>query len=214
MVKFREAAVFRQNGGRRRPPLLDEIVMKYLIALFSLIVLALVLAGGARANGFGIALDQPAGEYIANVDYDANGLFLGAPVQFAFQLFTKDRSETVEIDDVWVTIIPTGAQNANYMPPFLDVGIIVPQSSIVPPGMTFTFPYGGSYDLKVRFDKGGTALAEASFPLTVGGAEEKTVAAAQNRLINLLLLGATITVMVLEVLFFFRGERERRRKRA
>ncbi|MDP3772245.1 MAG: hypothetical protein Q8Q94_02635 [bacterium] len=165
--------------------------------------------GDVLANGFGIQLDKPAGEYIANVDYDATGgIFLGTPVQFAFQLFTKDRSTALAVDDVWVTITSTGT-NANYMPPVLDVGIVGSDSAIVPPGMTFAFPYGGLYNMKVRFDKDGKTLAEATFPLTVGGAEEKTADAAQNRIINLFLLGAVVVVMVIVIISFFRGERKK-----
>ncbi len=180
--------------------------MKYLVTIFSLVTLMLALAGGAQANGYSITLDKPVGEYIANLDHDAvGGIFVGTPVQFAFQLFTKDRSQSLNVDDVWVTITPAGT-SANYTPPVLDVGIVGSPSSIVPPGLAFAFPSGGSYDMKIRFDKAGKTLAEATFPLTVKGAEEKTVSIERTRLLSFFLLGALSVLVVFALVWMFRKE--------
>lgn len=139
--------------------------MKYTVFIF--IILCIFYAGSVRANGFGAVLDKVVGDYTLNVDYDAvNGIVAGDPVQFAFQLFNKDRSAPQEFTDVWVSITPSGT-NSSYTPPLFDGGLI--QSNIFPATMTFIFPAGGTYDLKVRYDKNDKTLAEAAFPLTVSG---------------------------------------------
>ena len=139
--------------------------MKYL----SLLIITIILhTGTARANGFGMTLDQPVGDYVANVDYDAvAGIFAGDPVQFAFQLFSKDRSKQLDFADVWVSIVPSGGA---YAAPAFDGGIV--GATFPPSGMTFIFPKDGSYDLKLRYEKDGKTLAEASFPLTVQNADQ------------------------------------------
>ena len=127
----------------------------------------IVLLGGAgivHANGFGMVLDKQVGDYTVNIDYDAiAGIFANDPVQFAFQLFNRDRTQAVDFNDVWVTITPTGT-GANYTPPIFSSGIATPH--FAPAGMTFAFPKSGSYDIAVRFEKDEKVLAEASFPLT------------------------------------------------
>ena len=141
----------------------------FLIPLLSVFFFARIVS----ANGFGVTLDQVSGDYTANVDHDAvGGIFAGDPVQFAFQLFNKDRSKLTDFTDVWVSIVPKDANNVLARPIF-DGGIF--GSGFPPAGMTFVFLAGGSYDLKLRFDKGGKTLAEAVFPLTVKGDEGKNI---------------------------------------
>ncbi len=124
----------------------------------------LLSAGMAFANGFGMVLDKRVGDYTVNIDYDAvAGIFANDPVQFAFQLFNKDRTQPVDFSDVWVTITPSGT-GSNYTPPIFSSGIATPH--FAPAGMTFAFPKSGSYDVAVRFEKDEKVLAEASFPLT------------------------------------------------
>ena len=148
--------------------------MKY-FTLCIVLLSSLIYADISRANGFGVTLDKVVGDYTANVDYDAvAGIFAGEPVQFAFQLFNKNRSQTAEFTDVWVSITPKGANNSSgYTPPIFDGGIV--NSNFPPAGMTFTFLAGGEYELKLRFDKADKNIAEATFPLTVGVGEGKTI---------------------------------------
>ncbi len=137
--------------------------------VLNLVSLFLLSGNLAQANGFGMQLDKVVGEHTVNVDYDAtNGIYTGAPVQFAFQLFNKERTQQMDFDDVWVTITNAGS-DASYIPPVFDGGIVGHSASLIPSGMTFVFPKGGSYDLKLRFDKGEKSIAEATFSLTVSG---------------------------------------------
>lgn len=173
--------------------------MKYLIIIA--MAASAFSVGAARANGFGVTLDQPAGDYIANVDYDAvGGIFAGDPVQFAFQLFTKDRSKQLDFADVWVSIVQSG-NSVVYTPPAFDGGIV--GSTFPPSGMTFIFPKGGSYDLKLRYEKGGKTLAEASFPLTVANAD-KSIAVDSSGFHfsrDFLKGGSTVLIIVLGIEF-------------
>src|SRR6266705_2012802 len=123
---------------------------KYIgLAIF---MITIAFAGIVRANGFGLTLDKVVGDYTANIDYDAvYGIYAGDPVQFAFQLFTKDRSKSVDFTDAWVTVAPVGA-DPTYTPPVFDGGILG-GSDLAPSGMTFVFPKSGKYNLTVRYDK-------------------------------------------------------------
>jgi len=161
--------------------------------------------GMARANGFGVTLDKVVGDYTANVDYDAvAGIFAGEPVQFAFQLFNKNRSELIDFTDVWVTVAPTGT-GTGYMPPIFEGGITGLNSGFVPSGMMFVFQNGGSYDLKLRFDKDNKTLAEVTFPLTVVGAGEKTVVVERNKLWSYFFFGAVSAFALVICGWFFKG---------
>ncbi len=139
--------------------------MKY-IGIIGFILL--VSTSFVFANGFGITLDKAVGDYVANVDYDAvNGIAPGYPVQFAIQLFNKDRSQPIDFSDVWVTITPSDSSNAGYVPPIFDGGLI--GSTFPPTGMTLIFQKSGSYEMKLRYDKDQKTLVETSFPLKVEG---------------------------------------------
>lgn len=145
-------------------------MIKYLtlaIVIFSMVFLSV---SPAQANGFGITVDKVVGDYTVNMDYDAIiGIFANDPVQFAFQLFNKNRTQPVSFTDVWVTITPTSKEK-NYTPPLFDGGLIG-SLDLIPAGMTLAFPKSGSYDLNIRFDKDNKTLAEATFPLKVGDTE-------------------------------------------
>ena len=123
-----------------------------------------------RANGFGSVLDKVVGEYTANVDYSAqDGTFIaGYPVQFAFQLFTNNRTKQVNFRDAWVTVTSTGSSDTGYRAPIFDAGIMNTEANVAV--MLYTFPSVGTYDLKVLYhDKDGKTLVEATFPISVAG---------------------------------------------
>ncbi len=176
--------------------------MKYLSLI--IITFSLVFTSTVSANGFGMTLDKVVGDYTANVDYDAvSGIFTGQPVQFAFQLFNKDRSRPVDFTDVWVTITPKGTNNNDgYVPPIFDGGII--GSGFPPAGMTFTFLAGGTYDLQLRFDKDDKTLAEATFPLKVEGGEGKTLVVNSNNARNSLGGGVVGLILGAIIVWFFK----------
>lgn len=147
---------------------MNRTSMRYIFFGGIMIWYALV-AHDATANGFGVALDKPVGDYVVNVDYDAvSGIYAGDPVQFAFQIFNKDRSEQLDFDNVWVSITPE-TKSGIFARPAFDGGIM--GSTFPPSGMTFAFPASGSYTLNLRYEKGDKTLAEAGFPLDVKSGE-------------------------------------------
>ncbi len=177
---------------------------KFLIISFLTVFLA--YSGSALANGFGLTLDQPAGDYIANVDYDAvNGIFTGAPVQFAFQLFNKDRSKTINFTEAWVTVAPSGV-DTSYVPPVFDGGLTGSNSGFIPSGMTFTFPKSGDYDMNIRYDQDGKTLAEAKFKLTVTGGGGQSAGTTSGYLPGAI-LGIIGTLIVIGAIFMFRRKK-------
>lgn len=178
--------------------------MKYLILIIAFI--SLTYTSIVFANGFGVTLDKVVGDYTANVDYDAlSGIFTGQPVQFAFQLFNKNRSQAVDFTNIWVNITPMETNKDNgYTPPIFDGGIIRPGFS--PAGMAFTFLAAGTYDLKLRFDNGDKTLAEATFPLTVEGGEGKTLVVNSNSTRNFLEGGLIGLILGPIAVWFFKRE--------
>ena len=169
--------------------------MKYIIFLVTILCVATIQS--IKANGFGVTLDKQVGDYIANVDYDAiAGIYAGDPVQFAFQLFNKDRSRQLDFTDVWVSITPvkTGA----FSQPVFDGGLV--GSTFPPSGMMFVFPNSGSYTLNLRYEKGEKAIAEVSFPLDVQSGSQSTGGQGGFfRITNDFLKGVTTVVIILMV---------------
>ncbi len=144
--------------------------MKY---LFFVGITILFIAGvcDVKANGFGMTFDKVVGDYTVNVDYDAStGIYSGSPVQFAFQLFNKDRSQQLEFNNVWVSIIP--ADKGQFAQPVFAGSIA--GSTFPPSGVTFVFPSAGSYTLSLSYEKNNKAIAEATFPLEVQAGDTST----------------------------------------
>lgn len=167
--------------------------------IFIIAALVFFVFQSTKANGFGMTLDKPVGDYIVNVDYDAvTGIYAGDPVQFAFQLFDKDRSKQIEFGDVWVSVT-LAAKGGMFAQPVFDGGIV--GSSFPPSGMTFVFPASGSYTLNLRYEKNDKAIAEASFPLEVQAGSQSTGGTGGFfRITNDFLKGATAAMLVV-VLF-------------
>ncbi len=164
--------------------------MKLTYLKFVLPILLLSAAGWVQANGFGITVDKVVGEYTTNTDYDAvNGIFAGEPVQFVYQLFNKDRTAPVDFDDAWITISVAGNDDG-YTPPVFDGGLTTSGPNLLPAGMTFVFPSGGSFTMQVRYEKEGKLIVESSFPLSVKGVEAKNAFGATGRDQGFLFIGA------------------------
>jgi len=145
--------------------------MKYLIVAFFVFVSLFSLA---RAHGTGLTFDKTVGEYNIDIDADAEELVAGQPIRFDFKLWDKDRTQQIDSDSAWVRITQDGNSQSLFAGQIGKPGF----GSM---GMSYAFSKPGSYELSVRFQKKGKdmldqELAEASFPLTIEGAqEEKTV---------------------------------------
>lgn len=124
-----------------------------LIFLFS----GFVLLGVAAAHGTGASLEKMVGEYKVDIGYDPPVLEAKDPIYFDFTLLSET-GERAEFSDIWVRVMK-GKQTA------FATGIHKP--SFGNSTMIYMFPEGGEYELKVRFQNEGEALAEASFPLAV-----------------------------------------------
>ena len=137
--------------------------MKYVIAIP---ILSMFFFGSiAYADGYAQTLDKAVGNYIANVDYDSftPEIYVQTPTSFSFQLWNKDRTETVPFDDVSVNIFEQNVQDSIFSGTLSDV---FGQS-----GMKYVFEHPGTYTMQVRFhNEKYETLADASFPLTVDAA--------------------------------------------
>ena len=116
----------------------------------------------AVAHGTGISLEQVVGDYFIDVGYNPEILEAGDSAIFDFNLFLDETREKVEFTDIWVRIV----QNKKT---FFASGIHKPE--IGSSTLLYAFPRVGAYELSVRFQNKGESVAEASFPLTVGGTE-------------------------------------------
>ena len=183
----------------------------YIYISFFIVALVFLFVQHAQANGFGVTLDQQVGDYVVNVDYDAiAGIYSGDAVQFAFQLFNKDRSQQLDFGDVWVSITPE-KKGQIFSQPVFDGGLV--GSTFPPSGMMFVFPFAGSYTLNLRYEKDNKAIAEASFPLDVrAGSKGVDTGGSFFRLTNDFFKGAVAVLIV--VMIFVVGRSFFRKKTA
>lgn len=138
--------------------------MKYYLS----IIILLASFSIAQANGFGIKLDQPVGDYIVNIDADTYVLTALESVRFDVMLWNRDRTERIDFDNVWVNITPKGS----FGPTFAG---LLGRPVFGGFGMTYVFPNPGEYNLSVRLgkigEKGVETVAETSFELSVEDSE-------------------------------------------
>ena len=137
----------------------------------SFILLCVIGINGAYAHGSGVTLDQVVGDYVVSLDYNATtGIYAGSLTQFAFELFSKDRSQKIDFTDIWVHL--ASVDESRFNPTVFSGGIT--GSALTRSGMAFTFPASGSYTLSLRYEKGDEVLAEVAFPLDVLPGEDTT----------------------------------------
>jgi hypothetical protein len=119
---------------------------------------AVLLSGSLYAHGTGESLEKIVGEYNVDIGYDPVMLEAASPSFFDFDLVTEETGERAEFTDIWVRIVESKQT-------IFATGVHKP--SLDNTTMVYTFPEGGEYEFKVRFQNDGEALAEASFPLTI-----------------------------------------------
>lgn len=140
----------------------------------------------AHAHGTGASFEKEINGYLIDVGYDPVILAAQEQQRFDFGVSKKGSTEAVDFTDIWVRIAPK------------ERGIIFASGIHRPdfglPGMTFTFPRAGEYELTVRFQKNGNVIAETSFPLTVETGEAGTPAASRMGTIVSLGIGIILGV--------------------
>ena len=147
--------------------------MKRISISFAALTL-LALAATVSANGLpGQRLEKDLGTYVIDIGTDQEFTpQAGAPVKFDFNLLSGQAGVTlpgglsvparnpVPYTDVNVRVIQDGK-------PLAESDIAYAQSG--PTFFTFAFPTGGTFTLQTTFYSKDKQLADASFPLTIGG---------------------------------------------
>lgn len=137
--------------------------MKYALAIAALTLL--VFASPVSADGLGgQRLEKNSGNYIVDVGSDQSGSpQAGSPVQFDFSLLKNGTRDVLPFKDVVVTFAQNGVTT-------LDSDLLYAQGGSA--YLTYLFPQGGAYDLKVTFyDDQGVGIAQSNFALQIGGQE-------------------------------------------
>lgn len=135
----------------------------------------------ADAHSTGASFEKEINGYLIDVGYDPITLAAQEQQRFDFGVSKKGSTEAIDFTDIWVRIAPK------------ERGIIFASGLHKPdfglPGMTFTFPRAGEYELTVRFQKNGEVITEASFPLTVETGEAGTAATSRIGTMGGLIIG-------------------------
>ncbi len=130
---------------------------------FSFFVLSFLLSmvfplGSMQAHGTGESVEKVVGEYLIDIGYSLPELKAGAPVYFDFNILFNKTQENVAFTDIWVQIAKSSET-------FFASGIS--KARFGGTTMAYTFPTGGEYELKVRFQNEGETVEETSFPFQV-----------------------------------------------
>lgn len=124
--------------------------------------MSLVLASSVNANGLaGQRLEKNVGQYVVDIGTDQEFTPQpGGPVRFDFNLLKSGDRTPVNFTDVDVYITKDGV-------PLMDSDVVIAKSG--PTLVTYTFPESGAYSLETTFFNQDSRLADATFPLTIGG---------------------------------------------
>lgn len=126
---------------------------------FLLFGIALVSAYDAQAHGPETSsLEKRVGEYLVDIGHSPQVISAGSSITFDFNLLNAKTEEQLSFTDIWVRI-------ERERQTIFASGLHKPQFGALT--MIYTFPRGGGYDLKIRFQKENEALAEATFPFSV-----------------------------------------------
>lgn len=124
------------------------------------IIVSIVFVGFAMtsAHGTGLTLEEMVDGGFVDIGVSVTEITDDTSAVFDFSLFETEGGEEVAFTDIWVrlvrddtTVFASGIHNAR-------LGGAL---------MTYTFPTAGSYNLIVRFQDDGRAVAQATFPLEV-----------------------------------------------
>lgn len=114
-------------------------------------------------HGLGQSLEQPAGEYVVNLEYNRLELSAGETTTFGLNLFDRSR-KPADFSSVLFEIYTEGKT-------FLSVFVDRPEDGEA--AIDYVFAEGGSYKVDVKFVNNGKGVAETTFDLSVESGEEK-----------------------------------------
>jgi len=134
------------------------------------VILALLFAGAAFANGLGgERLEKVVGDLIVDIGTDQTSTpVAGEPIEFDFNLLKSDSREPISLaTSIGIDIAHNGKSTLN-----CDLITETPNTFLF-----YSFPEVGAYTLKVTFldsKRSPPQLATASFPLTISGARSSS----------------------------------------
>ena len=131
-------------------------------SVFLAVTAILLGAALAYAHSEGTSLEKQVGDYVVDIGYEPENLQAGQRLLLNFDLLdTEERPK--DFTSVWVRL-EEGSES------LLATGVAKP--AIGPATLLIKLPASGGVTLYARFERAGTVLAEASFPLSVGEGEQ------------------------------------------
>ncbi|MEX2090823.1 MAG: hypothetical protein WD989_01660 [Candidatus Paceibacterota bacterium] len=127
------------------------------------ILILLVLPVVVFGHGLGQKLEQPAGDYVANLEYNRLELSAGETTTFNANLFDKSNNP-VDFSQVLFEIYQEEKTLLSVFASRLANG----ESSV-----DYTFAEEGKYRAEIKFVKDGKGIAEAKFDLDVAAGKNK-----------------------------------------
>lgn len=140
--------------------MLEHFTTRVLLVLTWCTILAVPFL--VSAHGTGASFEQDAGTYRVDIGYEPEELRAGDTLLLNFNLLTSE-GRPANFSSVWVRI-EEGSES------ILATGVAKP--AVGPATLLLTLPTSAEFTLHVRFERGETVLAEASFPFTVAPGEE------------------------------------------
>lgn len=122
-----------------------------------------ILPLSTLGHGLGQSLEQPAGDYIANLEYNRLELSAGETTTFGLNLLDRSRKPA----DFSSVLFEIYADDKTLLSVFVDR----PEDGEA--AIDYFFVEGGSYSVAVKFVNDGKGIAETSFDLIVESVEEQ-----------------------------------------
>ncbi|MBI2356112.1 MAG: hypothetical protein HYV13_02825 [Candidatus Doudnabacteria bacterium] len=158
---------------------LSESQKRFRIFLGASAFILFLSSQGAFAHGLVYTLEKVEDDYLIDVGLSGENITAGDAVRISFELFDNKTKNPAEFDAVWVKL----AQADKVM----FIGTLQNDSSGLLRPMTYHFPYGGDYDLTVRYEKDNKKLAETVFNLKASDANQSSRFALMSGVVGLIL---------------------------
>lgn len=146
------------------------------VLIFLTVASVLSITNSVFAHSEGASFEKQAGGYIIDIGYEPENPQAGQRLLLNFSLLdTEERPE--DFTSVWVRLEDGGES-------VVATGVAKP--ALGPATLLMKMPSAGELTLYARFERSGTVLAEASFPLSVGEGEQSSSGKSDNWLLSAL----------------------------